>query len=77
MPLQPRSADHAIPTGAWTMNCPDCAQEMTMTTKGLSAPRRETRAYACACGHRERITVTIRRRNPKPAPRMSSTDDAD
>lgn len=77
MPLQPRLPDQAIPAGAWTIDCPDCAQEMTMTAKGLSAPRRETRAYACACGHRERITVTIRRRTPKPEPRVSSTHDAD
>jgi hypothetical protein len=77
MSLQPRSPDQAIAAKSWIINCPDCAQKMTMTATGLTAPRRETRAYACVCGHRERITVTLRRRNAKPGPRNSSTDDAD
>jgi hypothetical protein len=59
VPMQPRLPDHAVRTSSWTLYCTECSQEMTMTKRTEVEPGREMRAYACGCGHRERISFNV------------------
>ena len=57
------SIQHRLPAQAadpWTLYCVECLQRMSVALSTPGAVGRETRIYACACGHREEIDVVLR-----------------
>jgi hypothetical protein len=62
MSMQHRLPDQLVRADPWTLFCAECALKMRIMMAMPAQGGRETRTYACACGHSERINLSIHRR---------------
>jgi hypothetical protein len=62
MSMQHRLPDQLVRADPWTLFCAECSLKMRVIMAMPAQRGRETRTYACACGHSERINLSIHRR---------------
>jgi hypothetical protein len=61
MSMQHRLPDQVVRADPWTLFCAECALKMRIMMAMPAHGGRETRTYACVCGHSERINLAIHR----------------
>jgi hypothetical protein len=75
MSMPHRFPDRVVRPDSWTLFCAKCSQKMRIMMAMPAQEGRETRTYACACGHSERINLALHRREIASAPSQVSNSD--